>query len=123
MRKKPCRSWSREQRDDLEVARGVQEAIMKEEEAQKILLPATATSTPRKETSVGDQDLLDEEGPVYEGFEPEIPVQMRIEERSGTKPRRIMEQRESARKGPLSLAARSFVEGRRNLANTTFEWT
>ena len=110
MRKKPCRSWSKEQRDDLEVARGVQEAIMKEEEAQKILLPATATSTPRKEASVGDQDLLDEEGPVYEGFEPEIPVQMRIEERSGTKPRRIMEQRESSRKGPLSLAARSFVE-------------
>ena len=117
LRKGNCSGWSVEQREVLNIARGIQEALMKEKAVQQIILPATATSTPRREASVGLRDISGEEEQkeeqVCEGSNHreslERTILMRIEERSGTKPRRTVEKRKED-KGPMSLAARPFVE-------------
>ena len=113
LRKGICSSWSMEQRETLSVARGIQEALMKEQAVQQLMLPATATSTPRREAYVGIEDASDrkrqEEERTKHDDDPEQPIQVRIEARSGTKPRMAVEQQRKGR-GPKSLASRPFVD-------------
>ena len=62
---------------------------MREQAVQQIILPATATSTPRKEASTdvsGEKEEENEES--KDGEDLERAIMMQIEERSGTKPRK-----------------------------------
>ena len=110
VRRGNCTVWSVEQCEVLSVARGVQEALMREQAVQQIILPATATSTPRKEASTdvsGEKEEENEES--KDGEDLERAILMQIEERSGTKPRKALEKQKDV-KGPMSIASRPFVE-------------